>query len=29
MSLFIGYGRTDDILNHFEEATKDLDPVKT
>ena len=28
-SLFIGHGRTDDILNHFEEATKDLDPVKT
>lgn len=28
-SLFIGHGRTDDILNHYEEATKDLDPVKT
>ena len=27
-SLFIGHGRTDDILNHFEEATEDLDPVK-
>ena len=28
-SLFIGHGRTDDILTHFDEATKDLDPVKT
>ena len=28
-SLFIGHGRTDDILKHFEEATKDLDPAKT
>ncbi|KAK2556252.1 hypothetical protein P5673_021873 [Acropora cervicornis] len=28
-SSFIGHGSTDDILKHFEEATKDLDPVKT
>lgn len=28
-SLFIGHGRTGDILKHFEEATKDLDPAKT
>lgn len=28
-SLFIVHGRTGDILKHFEEATKDLDPVKT
>jgi len=28
-SLFIGHSRTGDILNHFDEATKDLDPVKT
>ena len=28
-SSFIGHSSTDDILKHFEEATKDLDPVKT
>ena len=28
-SMFIGHGRTDDILKHFEEAMKDLDPAKT
>ena len=28
-SSFIGQSSTDDILKHFEEATKDLDPVKT
>ena len=28
-SLFIGHSRTHDILNHYEEATKDLDPAKT
>jgi hypothetical protein len=25
-SLFIGYGKTADLLNHYDEATKDLDP---
>ena len=24
-SMFIGHGGTDDILNHYEAATKDLD----
>ena len=28
-SLFIGHGRTRDIVNHYEEATKDQDPAKT
>ena len=28
-SLFIGHGITVDLLNHYEEATKDLDPYKT
>ena len=27
--MLIGHGRTDDILNHYEEAKKDLDPAKT
>ena len=28
-SVFIGHGKTADLLNHYNEATKDLDPVKT
>ena len=28
-SLFIGHGRTHDIVNHYGEVTKDLDPAKT
>ena len=28
-SLLISHGRTHDIVNHYEEATKDLDPAKT
>ena len=28
-SLFIGHGRRHDIVNHYEEATKDLDQRKT
>ena len=27
--MFTGHGRTDDILDHYEEARKDLDPTKT
>ena len=28
-SLFIGHGRKEDLMNHYEEATKDLDPAKS
>ena len=28
-SVFIGHGKTADLLNHYNEATKDLDPTKT
>jgi hypothetical protein len=28
-SLFIGHGRAADLLNHYEDATKDLEPNKT
>ena len=28
-SLFIGHGRKEDLMNYYEEATKDLDPAKS